>query len=93
MEYDKMEVNEEAGFFKQSKHIKVQQEFCDALWSALLKSPYTKGELAERLGWDLHRLMMVMTGDDTVDFYEAVHVAGALGYKLEVSIKEKEGES
>lgn len=89
---NKYEFMQQNNFFSESRHIRVQQDFCDALWSALLKSPYTKGELAERLGWDLHRLMMVLTGDDTVDFYDAVHVAGALGYRLEVSIKEKRGD-
>lgn len=88
MEYDKMEVNEYADFFKQSKHIKVQEDFCDMMWEALQKSSYTYGELAARLDWELNYFMMVITGDKTLDFYEAVHLAGALGYKLEVNIKE-----
>lgn len=88
MEYNKMEVNEYADFFKQSKHIKVQQDFCDMMWEALQNSPYTYGELAARLDWEVNYFMMVITGDKTIDFYEAVHLAGALGYKLEVSIKE-----
>ena len=88
MEYDKMEVNEYADSFKQSKHIKVQQDFCDMMWKALQNSPYTCGELAARLDWELSYFMMVISGDKTIDFYEAVHLAGALGYKLEISIKE-----
>lgn len=92
MGYDKMEVNECADFFKQSKHIKVQEDFCDMMWEALQNSPYTYSELAARLDWELNYFMMVVTGDNTIDFYEAVHLAGALGYKLEVSIKEAEYE-
>lgn len=92
MEYDKMEVNECADFSKQSKHIKVQQDFCDMMWEVLQNSPYTYGELAARLDWELNYFMMVITGDKTIDFYEAVHLAGALGYKLEISIKEVDDE-
>lgn len=32
MGYDKMEVNEYADFFKQSKHIRVQEDFCDMVF-------------------------------------------------------------
>lgn len=88
MEYDKMEVNEYAYFLKQSKHIKVQEDFCGMMCQALQKSSYTYNELAARLGWEVNYFMMVITGDKTIDFYEAVHLSGALGYKLEVSIKE-----
>lgn len=88
MKYDKMEVNEYADFSKQSKYIKVQEDFCNMMWEALQNSPYTYGEVAARLDWELNYFMMVITGDKTIDFYEAVHLAGALGYKLEVSIKE-----
>ena len=88
MKYDKMEVNEDADFFKQSKHIKVQEDFCNAIWEAIQMSPYTCGELASSLDWELSYFIRIITGDKTIDFYEAVHLAGALGYKLEVSIKE-----
>ena len=90
--YDFMEVNENADFFLESKHIRVQEDFTEAIHKALLKSPYTKGELAERLSWSLERLAAVMSGYKTITFYEAVHVAGALGYELKVSIKEINGE-
>lgn len=88
MEYDKMEVNEYADFFKQSKHITVQEDFIKEIEWLIERSPYTKGELAERLGWDMDTLNLILADRGTLDFYEAVHLVGALGYKLEVSIKE-----
>lgn len=87
-----MEVKEYADFFKQSKHIKVQEDFCNAIWEAIQSSPYTCGELAARLDWELSYFITIITGGKTIDFYEAVHLAGALGYKLEVSIKETKDE-
>ena len=100
--YYKMTKNEYKDFYLESKHIKVQEDFTAMIWAAFLKSPYTKGDnnqkivvglqpLAERLEWDMHRLNMVLSGDKTIDFYEATHVAGALGYQFKVSIKELEG--
>lgn len=91
MMYNKMTTNEYKDFFLESKHIKVQEDFTDMIWAAFLKSPYTKNELAERLEWDIHRLNMVLSGDKTIDFYEATHLAGALGYQFKVSIKKFEG--
>ena len=88
MEYDKMEVNEYADLFKQSKHIRVQEDFLEAIDLALKLSPYSKGELASRLDWSLGRLNNALSGYFNINFYEAVHLAGALGYKLEISIKE-----
>lgn len=88
MKYDKMEINEYADFFKQSKHIKVQEDFLSAIELALKNSTYSKGELANRLDWSLGRLNNILSGDFNINFYEAVHLAGALGYKLEISIKD-----
>ena len=87
MRYDKMEVNKYADFFKQSKHVRVQEDFIKEIERLLERSPYTKGELAERLGWDMDTLNLILADRGTLDFYEAVHLAGALGYKIEVSIK------
>lgn len=88
MKYEKLHKSEYNDFFLESNHIEVQNDFTDLIWSALQNSPYTRGELAERLDWDLGRLNMILSGDDTIDFYEATHLAGALGYQFEVSIKE-----
>ena len=92
MEYDKTEVNEYADFFKQSKHIRVQEDFIKEVERLIERSPYTKGELAERLGWDMDTLNLILADRGILDFYEAVHLAEALGYKLEIGIKEIEGE-
>lgn len=88
IKYEKLHKNEYNDFFLESKHIKVQDDFIDLIWKALQNSSYTKGELAERLEWDLDRLNMVLSGDKTIDFYEATHLAGALGYQFKVNIKE-----
>ena len=75
--YDKMEAMEYYDDILQSKHVVPNEKVGDMLWQALLNSPFTKGELAERLDWSLHKLMMIMSGDDTIDTYDMVHVAGA----------------
>lgn len=86
MKYSKTEANECHDFYLESKHVKYNDLVADMLWKALQDSKYTKGELAERLVWDLHKLMMVMSGDKTINTYDMVHVAGALGYKWEFSL-------
>lgn len=83
-----MEVNEYVDFFKQSKNIRVQEDFIKEIERVLKLSPYTKGELAERLDWDMDTLNLILADKGTLDFYEAVHLAGALGYKLEISVRE-----
>lgn len=81
MKYDKMVVNEYKDFFLESKHVKYNEQVADMLWELLKESKYTKGELAERLDMTERQLMWVMSGDKTIDIYDMVHVAGALGYK------------
>ena len=86
--YDKMEALEHYDGALVSKHIRYNDLVADMLWDKLKQSPCTKGELAERLDWDLHRLMMILSGDDIIDIYKMVHVAGALGYKWEFNLVE-----
>lgn len=90
MKYDKMVLSEYGDFFLESKHISTNDMIADMLWKALQDSKYTKGELAERLDWDLNRLMMVMSADKTIDTYDMVHVAGALGYKWSFNLVKAE---
>lgn len=92
MKYDKMVLGEYGDFFLESKHISTNDKVANILWKALQNSKYTKAELAERLDWDLHTLMMVMSGDKTINMYDMVHVAGALGYKWEFNLV-KEGDN
>lgn len=80
--YIKTEKNEMNDFFSESKHVKYNDIVADILWKALHHSPYTENELAEILDWDKHRVMMILSGDDTIDIYDMVHVAGALGYEF-----------
>ena len=56
------------------------------LWKLLKQSNYTKEELAERLDITERQLMNVMSGDKTINIYDMVHVAGALGYKWEFNL-------
>ena len=86
MKYDKTVLSEYGDFFLESKHISTNDKVADMLWKALQDSKFTKAELAERLDWDLHTLMMVMSADKTIDIYDMVHVAGALGYKWEFNL-------
>lgn len=81
MEYDKMAASEHHDFYLESKHIKYNEQVADMLWNLLKQSKYTKGELAERLEISEENLMKVMSGDKTINMYDMVHVAGALGYK------------
>ena len=86
MKYDKMTTNEYHDFYLESKHIKYNEQVADMLWELLKQSKYTKGELAERLDITERQLMMVMSGDKTINMYDMVHVAGALGYKWEFNL-------
>ena len=86
MKYEKMEANEYGDFFLESKHIKYNEQVADMLWNLLKQSKYTKGELAERLDITERQLMRVMSGDKTINIYDMVHVAGALGYKWEFNL-------
>lgn len=86
MKYEKMEANEYRDFFLESKHIKYNEQVADMLWKLLKQSKYTKGELAERLDITERQLMWVMSGDKTINTYDMVHVAGALGYKWEFNL-------
>ena len=91
MKYDKMEANEYGDFFLESKHIKYNEQVADMLWQLLRLSKYTKGELAERLDITERQLMWVMSGDKTINIYDMVHVAGALGYKWEFNLVKDSG--
>ncbi len=86
MKYDKMTANEYHDFYLESKHIKYNDQVADMLWELLKQSKYTKGELAERLDITERQLMNVMSGDKTINIYDMVHVAGALGYKWEFNL-------
>ena len=86
MKYDKMTTNEYHDFYLESKHIKYNEQVADMLWQLLKQSKYTKGELAERLDISEEKLMKVMSGDKTINTYDMVHVAGALGYKWEFNL-------
>ena len=86
MKYDKMTANEYHDFYLESKHIKYNEQVADMFWNLLKQSKYTKGELAERLDITDRQLMMVMSGDKTINMYDMVHVAGALGYKWEFNL-------
>lgn len=86
MKYGKMEKSEYHDFHLESKHVKYDTQVANILREALRYSKYTKEELAERLDWDLHRLMMVLSGNKTIDIYDMVHVAGALGYKWKFNL-------
>ena len=81
-----MIANEYHDFYLESKHIKYNEQVADMLWNLLKQSKYTKGELAERLDITDRQLMMVMSGDKTINMYDMVHVAGALGYKWEFNL-------
>ena len=81
-----MTANEYHDFYLESKHIKYNEQVADMLWNLLKQSKYTKGELAERLDITDRQLMMVMSGDKTINMYDMVHVAGALGYKWEFNL-------
>ena len=86
MKYEKTEANEYGDFFLESKHIKYNEQVADMLWNLLKQSKYTKGELAEGLDITERQLMNVMSGDKTINIYDMVHVAGALGYKWEFNL-------
>ena len=86
MKYEKMEANEYGDFFLESKHIKYNEKVADMLRKLLMLSKYTKGELAEGLDITERQLMNVMSGDKTINIYDMVHVAGALGYKWEFNL-------
>ena len=87
-----MEANEYRDFFLESKHIKYNEQVADMLRKLLRISKYTKGELAEGLDITERQLMNVMSGDKTINIYDMVHVAGALGYKWEFNlVKDSEG--
>ena len=86
MKYDKMTANEYHDFYLESKHIKYNEQVADMLWQLLKQSKYTKGELAERLDITERQLMNVMSGDKTINTYDMVHVAGALGYKWKFNL-------
>lgn len=81
MKYEKMAASEHHDFYLESKHMKYNDQVADMLWQLLKQSKYTKGELAERLDISEEKLMKVMSGDKTINMYDMVHVAGALGYK------------
>lgn len=84
--YEKLEVDEIGDFFLRSKHVPYNDMVSNMLWDALKNSKYTKNELAERLDWAVHRLMMVISGDDTLNIYDMVHVSGALGYEFKFEL-------
>ena len=86
MKYEKMEANEYGDFSLESKHIKYNEKVASMLWKLLNQSKYTKGELAEGLDITERQLMNVMSGYKTIDMYDMVHVAGALGYKWEFNL-------
>ena len=86
MKYDKMTANEYHDCYLESKHIKYNEQVAGMLWKLLKQSKYTKGELAERLDITERQLMQVMSGDKTINMYDMVHVAGALGYKWEFNL-------
>ena len=93
MKYEKMTANEYYDFYLESKHIKYNEQVADMLRKLLRLSKYTKGELAERLDITEGKLMNVMSGDKTINMYDMVHVAGALGYKWEFNlVKESNSE-
>ena len=88
-----MTVSEHHDYYLESKHIKYNEQVADMLWQLLKQSKYTKGELAERLGITERQLMSVVSGDKTINMYDMVHVAGALGYKWEFKlVKENDNE-
>lgn len=93
MKYEKMADSEHQYFYLESKHIKYNEKVADMLWQIFKQNKYTKGELAERLDISERQLMMIMSGDKTINMYDMVHVAGALGYKWEFKlVKESGGE-
>lgn len=93
MKYDKMAASEHHDYYLESKHIKYNEQVADMLWNLLKQSKYTKGELAERLDITERSLMWVTSGDKTINTYDMVHVAGALGYKWEFNlVKESDNE-
>ena len=87
-----MTANEYHDFYLERKHIKYNEQVADMLWELLKQSKYTKGELAERLDITERQLMMVMSGDKTINIYDMVHVAGDLGYKWEFNLVKEEEE-
>ena len=80
--YEKTEKTELNDFFSESKHVRYNDIVADMLYKALHHSPYTENELCEILGWDKERVIMILHGNDTLDMYDMVHVAGALGYEF-----------
>ena len=92
MKYEKMAASEHHDFYLESKHIKYNEQVADMLWNLLKQSKYTKGELAEGLDITERQLMNVMSGDKTINMYDMVHIAGALGHKWEFNlVKDSEG--
>lgn len=88
MKYEKMVASEHHDYYLESKHIKYNEQVAEMLWNLLKQSKYTKEGLAERLDITERQLMNVMSGDKTINIYDMVHVAGALGYKWEFNLVE-----
>ena len=85
--YNKMIRDENADFALVSRHEAVQDKFLREVGKALLLSPYTKNELAERLNWDIQRLNSALSGVNTLDFYDATYLAGAIGLQFVAELK------
>ena len=83
-----MVASEHHDYYLESKHIKYNEQVAEMLWNLLKQSKYTKEGLAERLDITERQLMNVMSGDKTINIYDMVHVAGALGYKWEFNLVE-----
>lgn len=86
MGYNKMEPMEGYPQVKVSKHEKVNNQVGEMMWQVFKRSKLTKAQLAHTLGWTEHRLMQVFSGDKTITTFEMVHIAGALGYRFDLSL-------
>lgn len=84
--YNKMIRDENADFALVSRHEAVQDKFLREVGKALLLSPYTKNELTG-LNWDIQRLNSALSGVNTLDFYDATHLAGTIGLQFVAELK------
>lgn len=75
------------GSIEVDKSVNVIVNITDKLDKLISDSKYSKNEVAERLGWSLQRLNMVLSGDGNITIYDITHITGCLGYDFSLVYK------
>jgi hypothetical protein len=73
----------------EDKSMSVSEDIIKSLDKMMEMSPYTKGEIANRLGVTVNDLNRTLDSDiEQISVYDMTHIAGCLGYRPVVFFEE-----